>query len=212
MLIDKLAVDLVQHLMWPLVALIALFSLKKHIVELAKAAVAIKDLLGKGGELISLTERMGDVKKEAADIKQMLEAINIKDKGRELQALTENEPLETNSKQIEIAQLSVDEMFEKIANSWAGVQEVIRRKATTVGVRPNFMGTKGVSSTVGQILEKGGITARAATLAEAVSSQWQWIYRTSSPREEWLTDQVFRSFIDAAEQAKIALERRVTTV
>ncbi|MFY0080068.1 hypothetical protein ABTQ07_20265, partial [Acinetobacter baumannii] len=60
-----------------------------------------------------------------------------------------------------------------------------------------------------QMVEKGIITKRAAELSKAVSAQYQWFYRTTSPREEWLNRKVYSSFIEAAQEAKRALARNV---
>ena len=197
--IGKTAVDLTPHLAWPIIALIALLVLRKHLVELARGATNIHALLGRGVDIATLVDRMVELKKEAVDIKEMLEAISIKDKGRELQDLASASP--------EGAQLTADEMFEKRSTAWTGVKEMIQRKAKSAGVRSNMMGAKGVTSTVEDLVAQGAITKRAAELSSALSSQYQWMYRTSSPREEWLNHQVFTSFVEGAKQAKVALER-----
>lgn len=190
---------IMQHLAWPAVALVALIVLRKHLVELARGAANIHELLGRSGDISSLVDRMGELKNEAAEIKEMIEAISIKDKGKELQELA--------SASSATSSLSTDEMFEKISLAWASVKEVIQRKAKAAGVKSNMMGAKGVSATVDELVVQGAITKRAAELSIALSSQYQWMYRTSSPRSEWLNQQVFTSFLDGANQAKSALER-----
>lgn len=206
MIIDKNLIDLAQHITWPLVALIALFVLRKNLLELARGASNLKEVLGKGGDVITLMERIKELKSEAAEIKEMLEAISIKDKSKQLTELTEHVAAdEQNGPEA----INTDEMFKRIESAWQEVRDIIQRKSDAVGVKAYMMGTKGVRSTVDQLVDKGAITKRAAELAAAVSSQYQWMFRTSSPREDWLTSDVFESYMKAANEAKAALDRIV---
>lgn len=213
-MIEKLA----PSLAWPVVALLALLVLRKHFVILAQGITKLYDLLGKGGEVATLmdrlnevkarsdevTKRLTDLKTEAGSIKEMLETLSIKDQSKELVILAEQSAAPDNG----AAPISLDDMFSRIEDAWQSVKTAIQLKAKPVGVTPYLMGTKGVASTLGELVEKGAITKRSADLAKAVSAQYQWFYRTSSPREDWLTQQVYSSFLEAADEAKKALERR----
>jgi hypothetical protein len=66
---ENLIIAIFQHLAWPAVALIAFFGLRKHVVDLARATASLKELVGKGGEITSLVDRLAEVKKELGDIK-----------------------------------------------------------------------------------------------------------------------------------------------
>lgn len=205
MQIDNSVVGLAQAIAWPLAALIILLLVRTHVVTLAKGASHLNQALGKGGDVVTLLERLGEVKAEAAQIKEMLETISIKDKGKELQELAS----QTASSAGVAAQseLSVQEMYEKIEAAWKEVAQVIRNKASAANIKSNLIGTKGVSATMDALLTKGAISNRAAELTKALSSQWQWIFRTTAPREEWLSQQVFTSFIEGANQAKKSLSQ-----
>lgn len=214
--IQKLATPLA----WPLVAIIAIVVLRKHLVILAQTVARLHELTGKGGELASLTDKLTDIgsrlqdisgqfnslMREAADNKEMLETLSIRGQSAELERLAEQQTaLDT-----ERPALSIDEMFTEMESAWQQVKSVIQNKARGAGVVPYLMGTKGVSTTVKEMADKGAITQRSAELAVALSAQYQRFYRTSSPREEWLTYQVYNSFLEAANETKKALERRAS--
>jgi hypothetical protein len=215
-IVQKLATPLA----WPAVALIAIIVLRKHLVTLAQGVARLHELIGKGGELATLTDKLGDVKstlqdtagqfnslkREAADIKEMVETLSIKGQSSELERLSEQPQAREN----DVPVLSIDDMFAEIEQAWQQVKAVIQNKARVAGVSPYLMGTKGVSNTVKEMVDKAAITQRSAELAVALSAQYQRFYRTTSPREEWLTHQVYKSFLDAANETKRALERRVS--
>ena len=73
MQIDESLVALAQAVAWPLAALVILLLVRSHVVTLAKGASHLKEALGKGGDVITLLERLSEVKGEAAQIKEMLE-------------------------------------------------------------------------------------------------------------------------------------------
>jgi hypothetical protein len=211
---------LATPLAWPAVALIAIIVLRAHLVTLAQGVARLHELIGKGGELATLTDKLGDIKstlqdtagqfnslkREAADIKEMVEALSIKGQSSELERLSEQQQVQEN----DVPVLTIDDMFAEIEKAWQQVKMVIQNKARAAGVSPYLMGTKGVSSTVKEMVDKTAITQRSAELAVALSAQYQRFYRTTSPREEWLTHQVYKSFLDAANETKRALERRVS--
>lgn len=214
--IQKLATPLA----WPLVAIIAIVVLRKHLVILAQTVARLHELTGKGGELASLTDKLTDIgsklqdisghfntlMREAADNKEMLETLSIRGQSAELQRLSEHQPIQEGERPV----LSIDQMFTAIEDAWQQVKVVIQNKARAAGVAPYLMGTKGVSTTVKEMVDKGAVTQRSAELAVALSAQYQRFYRTSSPREEWLTHQVYNSFLEAADETKKALERRAS--
>lgn len=217
-------VDTVQKLAtplaWPIVALIAIIVLRAHLVTLANGVARLYELIGKGGELAALTEKLADIrsslqdtsgqfnslKREATDTKELLEALSIKGQSVELERLAEQQPAQGS----ELPVLGIDDMFAEMEDAWQQVKVVIQNKAKAAGVNPYLMGTKGVANTVKEMVDKSAITQRSAELAVALSAQYQRFYRTSSPREEWLTHQVYKSFLEAANETKKALERRVS--
>jgi len=203
---NALIVSLAQALTWPLIALIALFVLRKHIVTLAKGATHLNEALGKGGDVVSLLDRLVEVqgavdrmKDEVEETKGMLEAISIRDKVGDLRALASQNP---NLARPGASPLATDEMYQGIEAAWREVADVIRRISLAADVKSNLTGTKGVSATLDALLSRGAISSQAADLTKALSSQWQWIWRTTAPREDWLSHQVFTSFVDGAKQAK----------
>ena len=214
--IQKLATPLA----WPVVALIAIIVLRAHLLILANGVARLHDLIGKGGELAALTEKLADFKsnihdmseqfnaftREATDVKVMLEALSIKGQSAELERLAEQQPTQEN----EFSALGIEDMFGGIEEGWQQVKTVIQSKARAADITPYLMGTKGVSNTVKEMVNKNAITQRSAELAIALSAQYQRFYRTSSPREEWLTNQVYKSFLEAAKETKKALDRRVS--
>lgn len=205
MQVDSSIVALTQAIAWPLAALIILLLVRSHVATLAKGAAHLNEMLGKGGDVATLIEQLGEVREEATQIKGMLETINIKDKGKELQELaSQTASLAGVGAQSE---LSVEEMYGRIEAAWKEVAQVIRNKAAAANVKSNLIGTKGVSATMDALLSKGAVSNRAAELTKALSSQWQWIFRTAAPREEWLNQQVFTSFVEGADQAKRSLSQ-----
>ncbi len=213
--IQKLATPLA----WPVVAIIAIIVLRKHLIALAQGIARLHELMGKGGELASLTDRLSEIrtslqdtseqftvlKREATDIKEMLETLSIKGQSAELERLAE-QPQDLEGDR---SALSTDDMFSEMEEAWQQVKGAIQSKARGANISPYLMGTKGVTNTVREMVDKGVITQRSAELTIALSTQYQRFYRTTSPREDWLTPQVYKSFLETASEAKRALERRV---
>lgn len=202
-------VDIVQRLAtplaWPFVAVIAIMVLRRHVVSLALGVARLHELVGRGGELAGLSDKLTQMRTDASDLKQMLETVSIRGQSVELERLAEQQPIQENGQPA----LSIDDMFSEMEEAWQQVKSIIQLKAKAAGVSPYLMGTKGVSNTLKEVVDKNAITQRSAALAVALSAQYQRFYRTTSPREEWLTQQIYRSFLDAAEETKKALERRV---
>jgi hypothetical protein len=126
-----------------------------------------------------------------------VDTIGIKDRGNRLQELA--------AASAETVQIGVDEMFDQIRVEWSSIQDASRRLARSAGVRSNLIGTVNLAATVDELVKKGAMQERAAGLTKALSTQWQWMWRTTSPREEWLNHSVFTSFINGAAQVKSAI-------
>lgn len=209
---------LATPLAWPLVAVIALFVLRKHLVTLAEGLTRLHGLLDKASDIAQLTSdltafrielngmvaQLTDLKSATVEIKHKVESIDIKGQSDELERLTTTSLPITDPLPV----LPVDDMFSAIEEAWKSVKGCIQNKALANAVTPNFMGTKGVTNTVQEMVAKNVITRRAAELAIAVSAQYQRFYRTSSPKDEWLTPQVYKSFLDSAEETKRAIQRQ----
>ena len=209
---------LATPLAWPLVAVIALFVLRKHLVTLAEGLTRLHGLLDKASDIAQLTSdlsafrielngmvaQLADLKSATVEIKHTVESIDIKGQSDELERLTTTSLPITDPLPV----LPVDDMFSAIEEAWKSVKGCIQNKALANAVTPNFMGTKGVTNTVQEMVAKNVITRRAAELAIAVSAQYQRFYRTSSPKDEWLTPQVYKSFLDSAEETKRAIQRQ----
>ena len=138
----------------------------------------------------------------------MIETLSIKDQSKDLEKLAEQSTAAADAAPVASSTLTIDQMFRELESAWQEVKRVIQGRAEGTGVRPYLMGTKGVTSTVDEMVTKGVITKRAADLAKAVSAQYQWFYRTTSPKEEWLSEQVHSTFVAAASEAMRALQRR----
>jgi hypothetical protein len=200
MMNEQFIVAILQHLAWPLVALIAFFGLRRHVVDLVRATANIRELLGKGGEIVTLVDRLTDVKKELTDIKEVVDTIGIQNKDSRLQELARSAD--------EPVLLSVDDMFDRIKNEWQAIRHAIRGLADGSGVKSNLQGTVNVTATVDRLVSTGAMTPGVAGAIKALSSQWERMWRTTSPKEEWLNQSVFDNFMRVAAQVREALGSR----
>ncbi len=187
----------IQALAWPVVALVAFLGARGQLVELAGGATALKRFSENPEDLLKLLEHVKELQGNVRETRDMLEAISIKDKSRELEALTE---AKTN------IDLTPDEMFTKIQTEWNSIVDLIKRIGKAANVKTNLIGNVGVGKSLDDLVAANAVSPRAAELVKALSSQWQWMFRTNSPREEWLTSQTFTSFVKVADQAKTALK------
>lgn len=187
----------IQALAWPVVVLIAFLGARGKLVELAGGATALKRFSENPEDLIKLLEHVKELQGNVRETRDMLEAISIKDKSKELEALTE---AKAN------VDLAPDEMFAKIQLEWTSIVDLIRRIGRATNVKTNLIGNVGVGKSLDDLVTANAVSLRAAELVKALSSQWQWMFRTTSPREEWLTSQTFTSFVKVAGQAKAALK------
>ena len=191
-------VALVQHLAWPVVALIAFIGLKGHAVRLADGAICLKKILDDPSDLLKILNRISDaqevLQKEAKDTRETVEILNIKEGGNINLAASPT-----------AADPTPDQMFAAIKGEWDAIVVDLRRRADGVGINTNLVGYVGVNSTVEDLVKKGAMSAAAGELVKAVSTRWQPMLRNQPRKAEWLTPQVFVSFQKLAEQAKRAL-------
>jgi len=195
---EQLGIALVQHLAWPAVALIAFIGFRRNVVDLATGAGKLHDLLKNPHEILELLDKIEKAQKALKDeIKTTQEAVDdlaFKDESRDAPP---------------VASASVEatpaEMFEKIKHEWDAIVDDIRRRAEGVGAKTKLVGYVGVNATIDELVTKGAMPADAAQFVKDVSNRWQPMMRNQRRLSDWLTPQLFRSFMQAAGQAKTAL-------
>ena len=79
--------------------------------------------------------------------------------------------------------------------------------ARKFNIPTNFIGSAGVTRTMDSLLAARAVSEEAAELIKVLSSQWQWMFRTSQPKQEWLTTEVAQRFAIDVTDIKQALVR-----
>lgn len=188
---EQLAISLVQHLAWPLVALIAFLMLKGELVRLATGASDLKKILDDPGDLIKILDRIA---KASETTREAVDDLTIKSESKDA----------ANAPPVAAA-LTPDQMFDTIKGTWGTIVDEIRRRAETVGIKTQLVGYKGVNATLDELVKTGALSAPAAEAVKDVSTRWQPMMRNQPRKSEWLTQQVFTSFMAASDKAKSAL-------
>lgn len=196
---------MVSHLSWPVAALIGLFALRPYLREIVQFASHLNRLVDKSGELSGLvttlgplSEQLRQVNVQYAELKGLQEIVIANKDGGQSAALPGVPPT---------TPVDIDRMWAEIEQAWEAIKEAVIAVARPVQVKPNFIGSVGVSATMDALVAAGAVKDETANKVRDIAGKWQWMFRTSAPQEDWLNGSVVEGFVKACTDAKSALLR-----
>jgi hypothetical protein len=182
------AIALAGQVAWPLVALIALFVLRPYVSALVGAASDLRSVLDRSGEIVGLMGKLRGVSEGISDLKAM----------QELSRARQEAPSAGGDAEI-------GELWGEIEKEWQDTKEAFRAVAQAAAVSVSFHGTVGVRDAGTLLVEKGVIAEQTASGMTDLSAQYQWMYRTTTDRAQYLNANVVASYRRAAGEVRKAL-------
>jgi hypothetical protein len=67
------------------------------------------------------------------------------------------------------------------------------------------MGTAGVTKTMDDLVASHAVKNNTAAKIKDIAGKWQWMFRTTTPQEDWLNQSVVESFLKSCRDARSAL-------
>lgn len=184
------AIDLTGHVAWPFVALIALLVLRPYISQVTRAAADLRELLNRSGEMANLAGQVAAIREATEELRAMQQVAQA---GRP--------DLPASSGQADLEQL-----WKQLEKQWQETRDAFRSVAQAAGVRVNFAGSVGVRDAAKALVDLGRISEQTATAMADLSSQYQYMWRTTTERSEYLNQNVVAAFTTTATRVRQALK------
>ena len=184
------AITLASHLFWPVVALIALFVLRPYISQVSRAASDLRALLNRSGEMVDLVGQITALNEATSDIKAMQQVAQA--------ARPEVIPV--------AGQASLEHLWQKLDKEWKETRESFRSVSQAANVPVSFVGNVGVRDAAKALVEKGLISEMTASGVVDLSAQYQYMFRTTTDRSEYLNDNVVAAYTKTATRVRQALK------
>jgi hypothetical protein len=144
-------ISILQHLAWPVVALIALLALRPYLRELIQAASNLNSLLNKSDELAKLVSSVETLGNNIVQVPPLLAEV----KAAQEVLIANRELGATASKPEPTTKAERDAIWAQIEQSWYELRDAIRDFARPNGVEPYLMGRVGVANTMDALVSKG---------------------------------------------------------
>jgi hypothetical protein len=186
----NLLTELTKHLAWPMVALIALIVIRPYISQVSRAAADMKSLLDRSGEMVDLVGQIAALNESTSDLKAMAEVARA----------ARPDPPVTPA-----IQANTDLFWTQLEREWKEVREAFRIAAQNAGVPVNFFGNIGVRNAAKSLVEKGIIKDDIASAITDLSSQYQYMTRTSADRSDYLNENVVSAYSKTSARVRQAL-------
>lgn len=217
--------EFIAALAWPTVALAGVLLLgpggylKSAVGEIASKLLSINSSIR---EFKAITENFGSSQKQLSDsitqlgearaqmlsLKSSIESINLstselaisagKREVDEASGVTDGQALASQDES-----LSPDEMYDRIGSSWTQLTAKIRERIGTENFDARSVGTAAWKLADGR--RSNPIRHQDAELVETLHSQFKRFSRLYSSRQDWLTYDVFNSFVRGVEKSLRAL-------
>ncbi len=190
-------ISLIGQLAWPVVALVALFVLLPYVSQLTRAAADLRDLLNRSGEMV-------DLAKQLSVLAQQLSALN--EATSDIKAMQQVAHAARPDVPPAAEPADVGRLWSELEGQWQQTREAFRSVAQSAGVPVNFIGTVGVRDAAKALVAKGIISEPTATAMTDLSAQYQYMYRTTTERSEYLNENVIAQYARTAEWVRQALK------
>lgn len=218
------AIDLIGHLAWPFAAIIIVFLLRKNILKLSEGALAVKDFVEDKSKLAGFIAQIDSAAQQIGGFEQKMEKLqrtvtdlrkgvqNIE--GQEFEILSKSfedtiakAPIAVPTMEISVPTTS-DAKWEKISEAWEDIKTSLRKRMEKAGVKGTFHGTSNISTIVNELKNAPpgvAIDDTQANLLMTLAKQYSWMFRTTVPKDEFLTAEAFTEFIRGATAVRSTL-------
>ena len=183
-------IQLVGHIAWPIVAILALIVLRPYVAQLTRAASDLRELLNRSGEMVNLLAQVNAISEAMSDVKAMQEV--------ERAARPEAAPT--------AAPDDVERLWKTIERQWQETRESVRAVAQSGNVAVNFFGNVSVRDAAKALVEKGLISQATAGDFIDLAAQYQYMTRTTTARSEFLNENVVAAYTKTATRVREALK------
>jgi hypothetical protein len=184
-MLDEKIVGAVAPFAWPLVALIALFTLRPYISMLTKGVADLRAVIEHSDELTDLLKGLGEIKETVNDLQAAQETTLI--------------ARSTAIKPSAINAPNAMALWQVIDAEWEQAKDALRRVAEDKGVpaaqvRAIGQGTSPLQRVTDALTEAGAIKSDVADKIVGLSKRWHWMRRTTLPQEQFLDEAVVENF------------------
>jgi hypothetical protein len=184
------AINLAGHVAWPVVALLGMLLLRPYIAQLTRAAGDLRDLLNRSGEMVDLVSQISALNEATLDIKAAQEMART--------ARPDTAPV--------AGEANVEVLWNQLVKQWEETRDSFRAVAQSAGVPVNFIGSAKVREAANTLVERGIINQTTAGAMTDLSAQFQYMFRTSTARPEYLNQNVVAAYTRSATQVRLALK------
>jgi hypothetical protein len=184
-MLDEKLIGAVAQFAWPLVALIALFTLRPYISMLTKGVADLRAVIERSGELTDLLKSLAEIQETVNDLQAAQEtALIVRSTAIKPSAISA-----TNAKALWQV---IDEQWEQTKNALRNVAE--DRAVPTAQVRAIGQGTGPLQRVTDALTVAGAIKSEVADKIVGLSKRWHWMRRTTLPQEQYLDEAVVENF------------------
>src|SRR5262249_54200344 len=156
----------------------------------SRGAADLRNLLNRSGEMVDLVGQIDALNEATSDLKAMQEVDRA--------AKPDIVPI--------AGQASIDQLWKQLEKEWQQTRDSFRTVAQAAGVSVSFTGTVGVRNAARSLAERGIITDVIASAMTDLSAQYQYMYRTTTARSEYLNENVLAAFTNAATRIRQSLK------
>jgi hypothetical protein len=183
-------INLAGHVAWPVVALLGMLLVRPYIAQLTRAAGDLRDLLNRSGEMVDLVSQISALTEATSDIKAAQEM---------------ERAARPDSAQV-AGEANVEILWSQLVKQWEETRDSFRAVAQSAGVPVNFIGTAKVREAANALAERGIINQTTAGAMTDLSAQFQYMFRTSPARSDYLNQNVVAAYTKSATQVRLALK------
>jgi hypothetical protein len=104
------------------------------------------------------------------------------------------------------APVNVDQLWRQLEAQWRETRDSFRVVAQTAGVPVSFIGTVGMRDAAKVLAERGVISETTAGDTSDLSAKYQYMYRSSTARSEYLNENMLASYTKSATRVRQELK------
>ena len=184
-------IALSQHLAWPALVLIALLLFRRRIGRFVESIISIRDMIEKTGEIRSLVVQLQQLSDGLKTVKERQDGLS--ESISQLKGLSETALLGKQTTG-SLTEADLAALWQRVIDDWTQVRDAFRRRAEAASVPVSFFGTVGVREAADKLISMGLLKEDIADEIIGLSSQYQWMTRTTSPKSKWLNNSVVQDF------------------
>ena len=168
----------------------ALLILRPYVSQLTRAAGDLRDVLNRSGEMVDLVSQIAALTEMTADLRAV----------QELAQSAKGQPASM------VATADLERLWKQLEKQWQDTRDSFRAVAQAQGVLVSFQGIIGVREAAKTLVTNGAISESTANAMVDLSTQYQYMFRTTTNRAECLNENVVAAYTKTATQVRQALK------